>query len=68
MDGERKIEKWNARWMIVAGRTVCTACLESQALGDCESPFSHAPTCVAKDEQSKHPWVALHEILDHARG
>lgn len=68
MDREREIEKWNARWMIVAGRGVCTGCLESQALIDCEKPFSHAPICVAEDEQTKHPWAALHDILDHARG
>jgi hypothetical protein len=68
MDSERGIEKWNAGWMIVAGRAVCTGCLESQALEDCESPFFHAPTCEATDEQAKHPWVALHDILDRARG
>jgi hypothetical protein len=43
MDSEREIEKWNARWMIVAGRAVCTGCLESQALEDCESPFFLMP-------------------------
>jgi hypothetical protein len=68
MDSEREIEKWNARWMIVAGRAVCTGCLESQALEDCESPFSHARTCEASGEQAKHPWRALHDILDCARG
>ncbi len=68
MDSEREIEKWSAGWMIVAGRAVCTCCLESQALEDCESLFSHAPTCEAIDEHAKHPWVALHHILDRARG
>jgi hypothetical protein len=67
MDSERGIEEWNARWMIDAGRAVCTGCLESQALKDCESPFSHAPTCEAS-EHAKHPWIALHGILDCARG
>jgi hypothetical protein len=67
MDSERGIEKWNAWWKIVAGRAVCTGCLESQALKDCERPFSHAPTCGAS-EHAKHPWIALHDILDCARG
>jgi hypothetical protein len=67
MDSGRGIERWNARWVIVAGRAVCTGCLESQALEDCESPFSHAPTCKAS-EQAKHPWSTLHDILDYARG
>lgn len=68
MESERGIEIWNARWMINAGRAVRTGCLESQALEDCESPFSHASICEASDEQAKHPWVALHDILDRARG
>lgn len=46
--------------MIVAGRAVCTSCMESQALEDCESPFSHADACVARDQESQQPWVALH--------
>lgn len=68
MDSEREIEKWNARWIIVAGRAVCTGCLESQALVDCESLFFHAPTCEAGHDQTQHPWVELHDILDRARG
>lgn len=68
MDSERRIETWNARWIIVAGRAVCTGCLESQPLEDCEKPFSHSRTCEVSDEESKYPWVALHEILDCARG
>jgi len=68
MDNERRIEKWNARWMIAAGRAVCTGCLESQALEDCEKQFSHAPTCEAGVEKFTHPWIALHDILDSARG
>lgn len=47
MEIERRIEKWNDLWMIVAGRVVCTGCLESQALEDCERPFLHAGTCEA---------------------
>lgn len=68
MDSGRGIDQWNARWMIVAGRAVCTGCLEIQALEDCESLFSHAPICEASGEQAKHPWIALHDILDCARG
>lgn len=68
MDNERRIEKWNARWMIVAGRAVCSDCLESQALVDCDRPFSHARVCEARGEESELPWVALHKILDCARG
>ncbi len=68
MDSERRIEVWNARWMIMAGRAVCTSCLESQALEDCERHFSHAPKCDASDEQGKQPWITLHDILDRARG
>lgn len=54
--------------MIVAARAVCTDCLESQALEDCQRPFCHARTCEASGEDFKHPRVALHEILDCARG
>lgn len=68
MGREQKIERWNAKWMIVAGRVVCTGCLESQALEDCESHFFHAHVCEISDEKSKHPWVDLHDILDSARG
>lgn len=68
MESERRMEKWNAEWMIVAGRAVCTECLASQALEDCESSFAHAETCAVSDRESKHPWVSLHHILDTARG
>jgi len=68
MDNERNIEKWNTQWMIVAGRAVCSDCLESQALEDCERPFPHACGCKASGEKSEHPWVALHDILDCGRG
>jgi len=68
MDSEQRVEQWNARWMIVAGRAVCTGCLESQALEDSESPFAHAHACKTNDEKSNHPWIALHDILDYARG
>lgn len=54
--------------MIVAGRAVCTGCLESQTLRDCKGQFFHASTCEASGEEAKHPWAALHEILDFARG
>lgn len=68
MDNERKIQKWSARWMIVAGRAVCADCLESQALEDCEEHFFHDPACQASTEEFKHPWITLHDILDFARG
>lgn len=68
MDSERKIERWNDRWMIVAGLVVCNRCLESQALEGCESPFFHAHACEISDEQSNHPWIELHDILDSVRG
>lgn len=68
MENERRIEQWNGQWAIVAGRAVCTACMESQALEDCETPFLHAQTCPASDVEGHHPWVALHYILDNARG
>jgi hypothetical protein len=68
MDSEQKTERWNVRWMIVAGRAVCTGCLESQALEDCEKPFSLARACEVSDEKSKHPWIELHDILDSGRG
>lgn len=68
MDSEQRVEQWNARWMIVAGRVVCTGCLESQALVESESQFFHAHACKTYDETSKHPWIALHDILDCARG
>lgn len=54
--------------MIVAGRVVCTSCMESQALEDCEIPFSHSLECEARDDKFKNPWVALHDVLDCARG
>lgn len=68
MGNDLLIEEWNARWVIVAGRAVCSECLESQALEDCERPFSHAEACEASDAVVKHPWVALHDLLDRARG
>lgn len=68
MDSERRIEKWNAKWMIVAGREVCIDCLESQALEDCESAFRHARACETSDGKPDHPWIGLHDILDFARG
>lgn len=67
MDTERSIERWNARWVIVAGRVVCTECMESQALKDCESEFFHARDCDAK-ACGLMPWITLHDILDTARG
>lgn len=68
MDNERRIEKWNTQWMIVAGRAVCSDCLESQALEDCEKRFSHARECEASRAKSERPWVELHDILDCTRG
>ncbi|QBI65657.1 hypothetical protein E2N90_22290 [Pseudomonas syringae pv. tomato] len=68
MDTERAIEKWNAQWMITAGRAVCIGCMESQALENCESPFLHANTCPSSDMEGHHPWATLHDVLDSARG
>lgn len=68
MDNDQKFKKWNARWMIVAGRAVCTGCLENQALEDCEAQFPHAHSCELGDGEFERPWVALHAILDCARG
>ena len=67
MDTVRSIERWNAQWMIVAGRAVCTECLESQALEDSEARFIHASDC-KPDSAEPLPWVALHDILDATRG
>jgi hypothetical protein len=68
MDNGLRIEEWNTQWMIVAGRVVCTGCLESQALEDCERPFSHARGYEGCAEKPMLPWAALHDILDRARG
>ena len=68
MDAEQEIEGWNARWTIVAGRAVCTACMESQALEDCETPFNHAPECEAASGGDQKPWADLHSLLDRYRG
>jgi hypothetical protein len=67
MDAERSIERWNAQWMIVAGRAVCTECIESQALEDCEGHFVHAGDCNSVSAEPR-PWVTLQEILDATRG
>lgn len=67
MDTKRSMERWNAQWMIVAGRAVCTECMESQALEDSEASFIHASDC-KPDPAEPRPWVALHDILDAARG
>jgi hypothetical protein len=67
MNAEHEIEAWNARWAIVAGRAVCTSCMESQALEECETPFAHAPVCRAAVREL-HPWVDLHRLLDRYRG
>jgi hypothetical protein len=53
---------------IVAGRAVCSGCMKSQALEDCEASFLHADTCPAGGVESYQPWVALQYILDNARG
>lgn len=68
MDAEHEIEGWNARWTIVAGRTVCTDCMQSQALEDCETPFAHAPECKDASDGDQRPWVTLHTALDRHRG
>ena len=68
MKNERRIEEWSGPWLIVAGRAVCSSCMESQALEDCETSFLHADTCPAGGVESHHPWVSLHHILDNARG
>jgi hypothetical protein len=68
MDAEQQIEAWNAKWTIVAGRMVCTTCLESQALEDCETLFAHALECEAVTGGDQQPWATLHDILDQARG
>jgi hypothetical protein len=67
MDIERSIEQWNVRWMIVAGRAVCTSCMESQHIEDCEKHFVHDQGCEHGSEDVK-PWVWLHDILDLQRG
>lgn len=68
MEIEQRIEKWNARRVIVGGRIVCAVCSGSQALKDCDMRFSHARMCEAREDECKHPWSALHDILDCARG
>jgi hypothetical protein len=68
MDVEHEIEAWNARWTMVVGRAVCTSCMESQALEDCETPFRHAPECEAATGRDQQPWADLHSILDRHRG
>ena len=67
MDTELRIERWNAQWIIVAGRAVCTHCMESQPLKDSEASFVHAGDCTP-DSAELRPWVALHDILDAERG
>ncbi|MBD8707178.1 hypothetical protein IFT47_11080 [Pseudomonas sp. CFBP 13711] len=68
VETERSIEEWNGQWAIVAERAVCIGCMESQALEDCETLFVHADTCEGSDVEGHYPWVALHHILDRARG
>lgn len=68
MDAEQAIEGWNAQWAIVAGRMVCTDCMQSQALEECETPFARAAECNAVTGGDQQPWVTLHDILDQARG
>lgn len=68
MDTEQAIESWNARWAIVAGRMVCTDCMQSQALEDCEAAFAHDPECKAATGGAQQPWADLHSILDRYRG
>lgn len=68
MEEEKKIETWNAAWMLVGGLAVCTDCMCGQSLLDAESAFHHADTCSAQDAASEGPWIQLHEILDASRG
>jgi len=53
---------------IVAGRMVCTDCMQSQALEVCEAPFAHAPECKAATGEDQQPWADLQRILDWYRG
>lgn len=40
VESERKIELWNAEWMIVAGRSVCTSCMKAKCWKTAKAPFS----------------------------
>jgi hypothetical protein len=68
MDAEHEIEAWNTRWAITAGRAVCTDCMQSQALEECDTPFAHDPECKAATGGDQQPWADLHCILDGHRG
>jgi hypothetical protein len=66
MEAEKKIEAWNAAWMLVGGLVVCTDCICGQSLLDAALPFEHAPSCHAYGDIHERPWFLLHGILDKA--
>jgi hypothetical protein len=68
MENNQRMITWSAAWALIGGIVVCTGCMNSQTIKQCEEPFPHEPGCKAKDEVTERPWAELHQILDDERG
>ena len=68
MDAESKLKEWNDAFLIAKGHVVCTRCLRTQPMSSAGSPFPHQAGCRHISSTYGRPWIALHNILDQARG
>ena len=68
MDSSQQIQGWNAVFLLAKGRVICSECMSFQDLGDADQVFQHSDACRYREVGLIRPWVALHEILDSARG
>jgi hypothetical protein len=68
MDSNQRMIAWSSAWALVGGLVVCTGCMRSQPIYQCEQAFFHEPGCKAKDTVETLPWAELHQILDCERG
>lgn len=62
------IHEWNAVFVLMGGSVVCSGCSMAQPLEGAEKRFQHLPGCKHDDQETQHPWVMLHDILDVQRG
>jgi hypothetical protein len=62
------INEWNAVFVLMGESVVCSGSMVAQPLSQSEERFRHSPGCKHDDEDTQHPWKALHDILDKERG
>lgn len=66
MDCELGIETFSIRWMILAGRVICTICLGTQSLVVWEGKFPHAHTCDVGEGDFNQPGACA-RIICHTQ-